>query len=73
MMRAMAFSHVSPAASHRSDAANATRRFQLGPTDWIILGLAAAKLLLHLFTAGRYGIFRDEMYVLAWPKMKSLG
>jgi hypothetical protein len=65
MMRAMAFSHVSPAAAHRSDVANATRRFLFGPADWIILGLAAAKLLLHLFTAGRYGIFRDEMYVLA--------
>jgi hypothetical protein len=31
----------------------------------VVLGLAAAKLLLHLFTAGRYGIFRDEMYNLA--------
>jgi hypothetical protein len=31
----------------------------------IILYLAAAKLLLHLLTAGRYGIFRDELYYLA--------
>jgi hypothetical protein len=31
----------------------------------MVWGLAAAKLLLHLFTAGRYGIFRDEMYNLA--------
>ena len=27
--------------------------------------VAAATLLLHLLTAGRYGIFRDEMYYLA--------
>jgi uncharacterized membrane protein len=31
----------------------------------IVLCLAAAKLLLHLLTAARYGIFRDEMYYLA--------
>src|SRR5271168_565897 len=31
----------------------------------VVLGLAAAKLLLHLITAKRYGIFRDEMYGLA--------
>ncbi len=31
----------------------------------VVWVLAAAKLLLHLLTAGRYGIFRDEMYVLA--------
>jgi hypothetical protein len=31
----------------------------------MVLGLAAAKLLVHLFTANRYGIFRDEMYGLA--------
>ena len=31
----------------------------------IVLSLAAAKLLLHLLTAGRYGIFRDELYYLA--------
>jgi Dolichyl-phosphate-mannose-protein mannosyltransferase len=27
--------------------------------------IAAAKLVLHLLTAGRYGIFRDELYYLA--------
>src|SRR6185503_13397852 len=27
--------------------------------------LAAVKLLLHLLTASRYGIFRDELYYLA--------
>ncbi len=31
----------------------------------IVLYLAGAKLLIHLFTAGRYGIFRDELYYLA--------
>jgi uncharacterized membrane protein len=37
--------------------------FVTGPA--IVLYLAAAKLLLHLLTAARYGIFRDEMYYLA--------
>jgi len=31
----------------------------------IVLSIAAAKLLFHLLTAGRYGIFRDELYYLA--------
>ncbi len=31
----------------------------------VVWGLASAKLVLHLLTAGRYGIFRDEMYGLA--------
>ena len=31
----------------------------------IVLYLAGAKLLFHLLTAGRYGIFRDELYYLA--------
>lgn len=31
----------------------------------IVLYLAAGNLLLHLLTAGRYGIFRDELYYLA--------
>jgi len=30
-----------------------------------VLLIAAAKLLFHLSTAGRYGIFRDELYYLA--------
>ena len=38
-------------------------RFTTGPA--IVLYLALAKLLLHLLTAARYGIFRDEMYYLA--------
>ena len=36
---------------------------KLGST--IVLALAAAKLLFHLLTANRYGIFRDELYYLA--------
>jgi hypothetical protein len=35
-------------------------RFASGPV--IVLYLAVAKLLFHLLTATRYGIFRDEMY-----------
>lgn len=31
----------------------------------IVMGLAGVKLLLHLLTATRYGIFRDELYYLA--------
>src|SRR5258708_21779205 len=38
-------------------------RFTSGPAT--VLYIAAAKLLLHLLTAARYGIFRDEMYYLA--------
>src|SRR3954463_56742 len=32
---------------------------------WAVYLIAAAKLLLHLLTANRYGIFRDELYYLA--------
>ena len=38
-------------------------RFLSGPA--IVLYLAGAKLLFHLLTANRYGIFRDELYYLA--------
>src|SRR5258705_1839925 len=31
----------------------------------IVLYITAAKVLFHLLTAGRYGIFRDELYYLA--------
>ncbi|HWX55404.1 MAG TPA: glycosyltransferase family 39 protein [Verrucomicrobiae bacterium] len=46
-----------------SAADNSYNRFTSGSA--IVLYLAAAKLLLHLLTAARYGIFRDEMYYLA--------
>jgi hypothetical protein len=38
-------------------------RISSGPA--LVMYVAAATLLLHLLTAGRYGIFRDEMYYLA--------
>ena len=31
----------------------------------VVLAIAGAKFLFHLLTAGRYGIFRDELYYLA--------
>src|SRR2546423_678032 len=31
----------------------------------LVLALAGAKLIFHLLTANRYGIFRDELYYLA--------
>jgi len=37
--------------------------FTSGPA--IVLYLTFAKLLLHILTAARYGIFRDEMYYVA--------
>ena len=46
-------------------------RFTSGPV--IVLYLAFAKLLLHLFTAARYGIFRDEMYYVACSKYLAWG
>lgn len=38
-------------------------RFASGPA--MVLYITGAMLLLHLLTAARYGIFRDEMYYLA--------
>lgn len=46
-------------------------RFATGPA--IVLYLAAFKLLLHLLTASRYGIFRDEMYYLACAQRLAWG
>ena len=53
--------NTATAASASTDKPSA--RFTSGPA--IVLYIAAAKLLLHLLTAARYGIFRDEMYYLA--------
>jgi hypothetical protein len=39
----------------------------------IVLLLALAKFLFHLFTAGRYGIFRDELYYLACSEHLDFG
>jgi hypothetical protein len=46
-------------------------RFASGPA--IVLYIAGAKLLLHLLTAARYGIFRDEMYYLACSQHMAWG
>src|SRR5262245_40430377 len=46
-------------------------RFTSGPA--IVLYIAGAKLLLHLLTAARYGIFRDEMYYLACSERLAWG
>ena len=54
---------VSAVALAESEAAKPHSRFTSGPA--IALYLALAKLLLHLLTATRYGIFRDEMYYVA--------
>ncbi len=40
-----------------------TSKFSSG--DALVLCLAGGKLLFHLLSAGRYGIFRDELYYLA--------
>lgn len=43
----------------------AEERWQAGPFDVRVVALlAAAKLLVHLVSAGRYGYFRDELYFL---------
>jgi hypothetical protein len=46
-----------------TDAPQESGRFTSGPA--IVAYVAAAKLLFHLLTATRYGIFRDEMYYFA--------
>ncbi|MCU1333779.1 MAG: glycosyl transferase, family 39, partial [Candidatus Angelobacter sp.] len=46
-------------------------RFLSGPA--IVLYVVAAKLLLHLLTVARYGIFRDEMYYLACSRHMAWG
>src|SRR5436190_8449407 len=39
----------------------------------IILALAGVKILFHLLIAGRYGIFRDELYYLACSEHLAAG
>lgn len=46
-------------------------RFTSGPA--IVLYIAAANVMLHLFTVARYGIFRDEMYYLACSRHMAWG
>jgi hypothetical protein len=61
----MASNHVLATAADSSESADRYPRRQNRTADRFLLGLAAAKLLFHLVTANRYGIFRDEMYGLA--------
>jgi hypothetical protein len=46
-------------------------RFTSGPA--IVLYIVAVKLLLHLLTVARYGMFRDEMYYLACSRHMAWG
>jgi Dolichyl-phosphate-mannose-protein mannosyltransferase len=62
---------VATAYPARIDAEKHYGRFTSGPA--IVLYLAFAKLLLHLLTAARYGIFRDEMYYVACSKHLAWG
>ena len=49
----------------RSIAAHPGERWAIAPLDVRALFLlVAAKLAVHLVTAGRYGYFRDELYFL---------
>jgi hypothetical protein len=48
-----------------------SNRFTSGPA--IVLYIAAVKLLLHLLTIARYGIFRDEMYYVACSRHMAWG
>jgi hypothetical protein len=57
--------HLTHAGRSRTDGSLA------GPV--IVLALAGAKLLFHLLTAGRYGIFRDELYYLACSEHLDFG
>jgi len=50
---------------------HAQSRFVSGPA--IVLYIASAKLLLHLLTATRYGVFRDEMYYFACSEHMAWG
>jgi 4-amino-4-deoxy-L-arabinose transferase-like glycosyltransferase len=62
MQRAIYLSRISQPASSG---------FLSGPA--IVMCLAIAKFLFHLFTAGRYGIFRDELYYLACSEHLDFG
>jgi len=62
MERAFHLTRASPPAAHG---------FFSGPA--IVGLLAIVKLLFHLLTAGRYGIFRDELYYLACSEHLAFG
>ncbi len=56
---ATAAPNLAQASNHKSE----VRRYSSGVA--VVALIVAARLLLHLLTANRYGIFRDEMYYLA--------
>jgi 4-amino-4-deoxy-L-arabinose transferase-like glycosyltransferase len=62
MERAIHLTRASPPAAYG---------FPSGPA--IVLCLALAKFLFHIFIAGRYGIFRDELYYLACSEHLDFG
>src|SRR5690242_21520153 len=62
---------MSSAASSASTAPSSFSRFASGPA--IVAYIAFGKLLLHLLTAARYGIFRDELYYLACSEHLAAG
>ncbi len=67
-------SKVSPARDEACIASpSSEQRFPLASGPMLVLYVAAAKLLLHLLTATRYGIFRDELYYLACSQHLALG
>src|ERR1051326_9155739 len=54
---------MNPAVPQPTIATPPHSRFLSGPA--LVLYISIAKLLFHLLTAARYGIFRDEMYYVA--------
>ena len=62
MERAIHLTRASPPATHG---------FLSGPA--VVWSLAIVKFLFHLLTAGRYGIFRDELYYLACSEHLDFG
>jgi hypothetical protein len=54
-------------------------RFRLPSKEWfasdtaLLLGIAAAKFLLHMLVSGQYGYFRDELYYLAAGRHLAFG
>src|SRR5438874_3004187 len=54
----------------RADGASADR---FPSSSAIVILLAITKVLFHLCTAGRYGIFRDELYYLACSEHLAAG
>src|SRR5438128_925229 len=56
---------VSKTTSSRTVLTSGGSRNQMLSGTTIVICIAAAKFLFHVLTAGRYGIFRDELYYLA--------